>query len=508
MEVDLSKIDLFMDQLDGQIGHIAQAAGLPTAGLKIFIGILAGQPLALIYRYALSSNQVPNVIKHLYFTITGSLILFFCYRKDILHFYASVLISYLFMWILGPTKLSVGVVFSFIMSYLLIGYVYTATADYDINWTTSHCVLTLRVIGFAWDYYDGGMKKKKEDALSKDQLTTCLEELPGVLETFGFFLSFGGLLTGPQYPYRKYDAFITNDIYRVQGFSNVKSCLDISAPFFYASVRFAACIFYIVLYTVLSGKWNIGLIKDAGFVNLDFATKIFYMWIVGWVLLKRYLLVWLMAESACITLGLGFNGYEENYEPTKKNKPIPKWNGAANMRLTRFEFANQLGACITSFNINTNQWSARYVFKRLRFLGNKNLSAGATLFFLAIWHGFDTGYFVCFFFEFLVMEFERVIIHTFGPMTNDVISKSVILKGIHYVFTWSYKSIFLSYALISFELLKWDEILRAYNSVYWFPHLVCVVFLGMSASGLFKGITRRNKQDETTVKSKEDKKRK
>lgn len=31
--------------------------------------------------------------------------------------------------------------------YLLAGYYYTATDEYDIKWTMPHCVLTLKLIG-------------------------------------------------------------------------------------------------------------------------------------------------------------------------------------------------------------------------------------------------------------------------------------------------------------------------------------------------------------------------
>lgn len=49
----------------------------------------------------------------------------------------------------------------------------------------------------------------------------------------------------------------------------------------------------------------------------------------------------------------------------------------------------------------------RYVFKRLRFLGNKQLSQLLALLFLAVWHGLHSGYYVCFFNEFIVMKFEK-----------------------------------------------------------------------------------------------------
>ncbi len=51
----------------------------------------------------------------------------------------------------------------------------------------------------------------------------------------------------------------------------------------------------------------------------------------------------------------------------------------------------------------------RYVFKRLKFLGNKDVSQGTTLLFLALWHGLHSGYFMCFLLEFLIVTFERSV---------------------------------------------------------------------------------------------------
>lgn len=38
----------------------------------------------------------------------------------------------------------------FTQGYLLAGYYYTATLDYDIKWTMPQCVLTLKLIGEFW----------------------------------------------------------------------------------------------------------------------------------------------------------------------------------------------------------------------------------------------------------------------------------------------------------------------------------------------------------------------
>lgn len=51
----------------------------------------------------------------------------------------------------------------------------------------------------------------------------------------------------------------------------------------------------------------------------------------------------------------------------------------------------------------------RHVFKRLKFLGNKSVSHISTLVFLAVWHGLHSGYFMCFFMEFLIVMVERQV---------------------------------------------------------------------------------------------------
>lgn len=86
---------------------------------------------------------------------------------------------------------------------------------------------------------------------------------------------------------------------------------------------------------------------------------------------------------------------------------VEDWSGCANIRLNIFENTNCFGDYVASFNVQTNLWVFQYVYKRLKFLNNKNVSHISTLMFLAIWHGFHTGYYMTFFMEFLLIHFEK-----------------------------------------------------------------------------------------------------
>jgi len=46
---------------------------------------------------------------------------------------------------------------------------------------------------------------------------------------------------------------------------------------------------------------------------------------------------------------------------------------------------------LDAFNVTTNMFVMKYVFKRLAFLGNKMISLVLSMMFLAVWHGFAIG---------------------------------------------------------------------------------------------------------------------
>lgn len=83
----------------------------------------------------------------------------------------------------------------------------------------------------------------------------------------------------------------------------------------------------------------------------------------------------------------------------------------------RFFTATQFAHYIEAFNVNTNRWSAEYIYKRVKFLGSKLYSQLATLAFLAIWHGFHIGYYHMFYLEFIIMYLERDVSKKFPLQT-------------------------------------------------------------------------------------------
>lgn len=83
------------------------------------------------------------------------------------------------------------------------------------------------------------------------------------------------------------------------------------------------------------------------------------------------------------------------------------WNACENFKPIRYETGQKFQHYIEAFNIQTNHWVAHYIYKRLKFLNNKSFSFIGTLLFLAVWHGFHSGYYMTFAFEFFSVTMEK-----------------------------------------------------------------------------------------------------
>jgi len=181
------------------------------------------------------------------------------------------------------------------------------------------------------------------------------------------------------------------------------------------------------------------------------------------IVLSKYIFSWLLAESVCVLSGLSFVEQREDGSVD--------WRGCANVKVHRLETAVCFGNVIEAFNINTNNWVAVYVFKRLKFLGNKMISQVTTLVFLAVWHGFHAGYYVTFFNEFATVTVERQFLSIWGKSPKVGVWKShpaytTISSVLGWIWVWG----FLPHCFIPFSLLNWSVSLQAYSSTYFFMY--------------------------------------
>ncbi|GFG41009.1 hypothetical protein Cfor_12605 [Coptotermes formosanus] len=334
------------------LNQLAYSLGAPEPALRLLVSILLGYPLALIHRYTLYGHFLH--CQHLYFVVSGLSIGYFNYGWEVLHSVASVLVVYGILLIVGGTLISVMCVFIFTMVYLLAGYYMTGTETYDIKWSMPQCVLTLRLIGLAFDLFDG---KKLEEELSQEQKKTALSKMPSLLEVAGYTYFPASFLVGPQFPMKRYLDFVAG-VFRDQT-SKSEALPDSLVP---GLKRGGLGFVYLGLYQIGTLFFPDCYLLGNEFQEIQFWKRCLTLGIWGRITLYKYISCWLMSEGVCIIAGLTYNG--------KDSSGKHQWDGCANVKLQVFEGATKFGHYIASFNINTNHWVA-HVQIREQFVRSK-----------------------------------------------------------------------------------------------------------------------------------------
>jgi len=412
---------------------VADSLGVAEDAFRLIAGMIFVYPVMLVHNLFLKRQSA--TIQHLYFIITGMLLAYWTLgAASLLHGYICIVVTYVVLLVFGGSLYTAAFIFVFQLAYLSAGYLSRSSTEYLVNWTMPHCVLCLRLIGVAIDVYDGS---RPEDELTKDQKLTKLTAVPSLLEMSSHVFYLGSYFVGPQHSMTKFRGFIQRNI--EDG--------DMTGSKRFGTKRLLLGWVYIGIH--LAGSM---IVKDAYIVSEEFKTLPLwkmYLLMAVWVkgTLAKYIGAWLFSEGACILSGLAYNG--------RKEDGTILWNGGANVKLRKWEYCYNFGQVIESFNINTNAWAMNYVYKRCRWLNNKLYSQAITLAFLALWHGFHSGYYVTFFFEILVMQFEKQAFPMAmrnpsfaAAVDNPVVNVALKVVGKLYVL------MFIPHCFMPFALLK------------------------------------------------------
>ncbi|KAG0266623.1 hypothetical protein DFQ27_009630 [Actinomortierella ambigua] len=527
----------------GLTQSLSEASGVPEPSLRLLLTVLAGYPISIVYRL-IFLNKTSTIIgehaRNWFLVVMGLLMSYYFNSLDIIHPLTTAIGTWLICKTVGMVAprnraLAASTSFVFNFGYLLTSYKYAATEEYDICYTMQQCVQCLRMIGYAMDFMDGQPKSKKEKPSStgsgngsvgdgggvvapssvapeeknaaavvappaavaqapvpreKTPISfgrdIALGQLPTLPETIAYAFFPFAFLVGPQFSFSLYKKFITMDLFAVPipataGKEEVDAATRATAngvipqgSLRYATRCFFLGVFYLALGQVLAGFFPTVALLGKDYVVRPMPEKLFIFWWTGKTILNKYLGIWTIAEGPCVLSGLTFNGYDQQGRP--------EWDGLRNVNPLGYEFATSLAQIITSFNMNTNHWAKLYVFKRLRFLGNKNLSALGVLLFLAVWHGTHPGYFICFGLEFLDMETERRLRLRIGKPVQQWLEKKQgavgkVLRAVWATFTWALTTSALYFACIPFDLLQFDKSMTAMRAIHFAGFWVMAVLL-------------------------------
>jgi lysophospholipid acyltransferase 5 len=199
-------------------------------------------------------------------------------------------------------------------------------------------------------------------------------------------------------------------------------------------------------------------------VDMPLPKAILYLTIIGNLGLRKYLAIWLINEGSCILSGISL---ERNEGVTGKATDLSQinWGRVANVLPWTFESATNVNQKIASFNINTNDWCKRYIFKRLMWVGNKDVSMVAALLFLSLWHGFKPGYLFTFSAEFVVLLLQQRLIARHIRLGLDKSNVYAVLV------CWPVVLNLAAYAYAPFETLTWARTVNMFSGVSWYMHI-------------------------------------
>ncbi|XP_052894137.1 lysophospholipid acyltransferase 5 [Anopheles moucheti] len=421
---------------------LASVSGASVPAIRLILSVLLAYPIGTLYRQLKGGSTVRN----LYIALTGLSIVVFNYGTDIYHSLLAVAVSFLCNTFLGRSTLLVPVSFSYHMGYLLIGYYYTTSDTYDIKWTMPHCVLVLRLIGLAFDLSDSRTKERNGKPDAK-----CIPA-PTLLELIAFTYFPATVLVGPQFSFLRYQRFI----------AGAYEPHTQNAPA-YAMKKFLQGVFYLVVNQVGTQYVSDAYLLSEEYEQESLFMKHIYLGAWGRITLYKYISIWLLAEGAAVIYGLTYI----DAKPGEREYCSDELSGCSNIKVGVFENTSKYGHYVESFNVQTNTWVANYVYKRLRFLNNRMLSHLGALFFLAVWHGFHSGYYITFLLEFMVIRMEKEVEPIFAKSDKlqQLLQQQPLLRALVFVGLKYYTIVWAGWCLVPFVFLSFHKWWHIYTVV-------------------------------------------
>ncbi|KAI9495203.1 MBOAT, membrane-bound O-acyltransferase family-domain-containing protein [Zychaea mexicana] len=490
---------------------IAYVSGVPEPTLRLLVTLGLAYPIARVYNQMYIRGKGPVVSaatvteRNLFILLAGLALALFFSGSSIYHSLLTVCASYGFLYLnerFMPNNRFYGAaaVWGFNAVYLLAGYYITATDDYDVTWTMPQCILCLRLMGFGFDYYDGatsivkveGPEPTKKAEETTDHTTTLrpteqtkppnqlplsfaldtpLASLPDFSQVLAYCYFPSAFLVGPQFSFSLYRRWLASS--PLQEGSAVAQEEAEKDQMRYVFRCLGLAVVYLAIQQGVGGNYPTSYLLTDEFASLCFLRRIWIFIITGKFVYNKYIGVWMLTEGACAYFGISYDG-----EDSRGNR---LFGGLANALPAIYETATSIDHIIGSFNINTNLWVKYYVFKRLRFLGNKQLSQFGALGFLAIWHGFHINYFTTFFCEFAVTHCEAVLRKRLLPCVQTYTSKNALALAAWKVVAWVTCNVALHYCVIQFDLLKLSKAWVAYKNVYFVGHIILFAIFALDA---------------------------
>lgn len=313
---------------------LSKATGLPEPTLRLLSTVLLGYLAAHFYNKKFSGQDASKstaAARTQYILYWGLGLNFFFNMLTIYHSLVTIAVSYAICFGLGEQmgdrKLAAAGVWIFNAIYLLLGYYYMQTDDYDITWTMTQCILCLRMMGFGFDYYDGrktvpvaGPPSQAElESVPKDELNktairetvnkkppavlplsfledTPLTELPSLTEMLSYALFPSAFLVGPQFSFSLFKKWINPAKGELLLTSEQKEERD-RAQTLYVWRSVLLAFLYLGAQQIIGAKYSTSYLLTAEYNGLPLWQRLLIFPIAGKLAYVKYIGIWLLTEG-------------------------------------------------------------------------------------------------------------------------------------------------------------------------------------------------------------------
>jgi hypothetical protein len=444
-----------------QTAVVADMIGMDVETVSYVLGLFVCYPLGIIMW------QIPfGKSRHLFSFLLGAFLLQFTIHHQWIHQLISSLIAYAMILIL-PRKTLKTALPAFAMLYLTLGHLHRQYVNYlgwDLDFTGSQMVLTMKLYMIGFNLYDGEVLAKGiEDRASKKCAKFAIKEVPGLLEFLGYTFCFSNILAGPATEYTVYLGAIEGTIFKTPDGKNGKIPSNL-IPTLRPLLTSLLCL---GLFVTLGAQFplldpddpqrNTPYILTAAFLSRPWLERFARCWLALLALRQKYYFGWKNAEGAQNIWYAGFDGFDEKGEPIG-------WETSSNMDILGFELAPDVQLMTKNWNKKTSFWLTRYVYMRT----GGNLAAVYST--SAFWHGFYPGYYIFFLSVPLLTFCDRMAKKKLSPLfSKNHLSVYGILGTIATTVT-------VNYMILPFPMLAGGWSLEAYKSHYFFGHIVALIY--------------------------------
>ncbi|CAJ0580826.1 unnamed protein product, partial [Mesorhabditis spiculigera] len=346
-----------------------------------------------------------------------------------------------------------------------------------INELASHAnavvlLMTLRVIGFAYDVFDS----REHRFLRSDdpkKARRVIEEPQSVIEILNFFYHYCGLFTGPYYSYQMLeDSYV---IVHLQGWS----------PSQEITKRFLTLAWSVPAFAILNAYFPLDGLRTDAVWDWSLVYRFFYAAAIFTVFRFRVYSAWAAAESVCLMVGIGMYPTASKAELITGPKDLAVFKelhgnadsptsydseAMVNIDMKEVEFSETFKYGIHGWNRSVQKWLALYVYQRLH--NYKAQRTSITMFVSALWHGTYAGYFMSFLLVPCCLAVEEMI----RKRTDSI-------PNFKYLYIPTLRSRGFDFLAAGFLLKNFHDTVRFWGSLYfWLPLVLLGLFFALRAT--------------------------